>query len=96
MGEDRMIRNSERGSAMLVTMILMAALLAGGAALVSVQTSSTRSASMTRNGISAQYCAEAGLVAARRYVAASYAQWGVALADTAAAAPAIPAEPAFF
>src|SRR5262245_1852306 len=91
-----MRRNPERGSAMLVSMILMTALLAGAAALVSLQTTSTRSAEMTRSGISAEHCAEAGLVAARTAVASNYGQWSTALAATVAAAPNVPAEPAFF
>lgn len=81
---------------MLVTMVLSAALLAGAAALVHVQTVSTRSAGMTRTGISAGYCAEAGLIAAHNAVAANQASWGTALAASAAAAPNAPNEPAFF
>lgn len=91
-----MRRNRERGSALLVAMIMMAALLAGAATLVQLQTTSTRSAGMTRSGISAQHCAEAGLVGARNAVASNYGQWSTALAATVAAAPNIPAEPAFF
>jgi Tfp pilus assembly protein PilV len=90
-----MRRDPQRGSAMLTAMILMSALLAGAAALVHVQMTSTRSAEMTRSGISAQYCAEAGLVAARQTIAANPGQWAAALAASAAAAPAPPAEPAF-
>ncbi len=89
-------RNSERGSAMIVTMILTTALIAGAAALVSVQLHSTRNASMTNVGIKAEHCAEAGLVAARSAVAGSYAQWATALAQTAAAAPDLPPLPSFF
>ena len=89
-------RNSERGSAMLVTMVLMTALMAGAAALAHIQTTSTRSAQLTRTGITAEYCAEAGLVAARSAVANNAASWPTALAASAAAAPAAPAEPAFF
>jgi hypothetical protein len=82
---------------MLVTMILMAALLAGAAALAQIQTTSTHSTQMTRTGISAQFCAEAGLVAAHSAVASSYSSWGTALATTAATpAGSIPTEPAFF
>jgi hypothetical protein len=68
-------RNPERGSAMLVTLILIAALLAGAAVLVSMQVSSTRSSEVTRTGTSALYCAEVGLAAARPVVAANYATW---------------------
>jgi len=91
-----MSRNPERGSAMLVAMVIMAALLAGAAALASLQTTSTRNTAITRDGISATYCAEAGLVAAHPFVAASYTQWTTALEATVAAAPNPPAEPAFF
>jgi len=89
-------RNAERGSAMLVTLVLTSALMAGAVALVHVQTSSTRTAEMTRAGISATYCAEAGLIAARNAVAANQGSWQAALAASAAASPNAPAEPAFF
>ena len=78
---------SQRGSAMLVTMIIIAALLAGGGVLAKVQLSGTRSTGLHRTSIDAQYCAEAGLAAARPVVAASYAQWGTALAASGAATP---------
>src|SRR5512135_2585388 len=68
-------RHPERGSAMLVTLILIAALLAGAAVLVSMQVSSTRSSEVTRTGTSSLYCAELGLAAARPVVAANYALW---------------------
>jgi hypothetical protein len=68
-------RNSERGSAMLITMILVAAILAGAAVLVSLQLGSNRSTEVTRTGISALYCAEAGLAATRATIAASQSQW---------------------
>jgi hypothetical protein len=70
------MRQSERGSAMLVTMILIAALLAGAAVLAAMQMSSTRSSDVTRTGMSATYCAEAGLAQARAIVAANYTNWG--------------------
>lgn len=70
-----MQRHPERGSAMLVTLILIAALLAGAAVLVSMQVSSTRSSEVTRSGTSSLYCAEVGLAAARPVVAANYATW---------------------
>lgn len=65
---------------MLVTMILIAALLAGAAVLAKMQIHSTRGAQITRVSISALHCAEAGLVAARPAVMTSYAQWNAALA----------------
>lgn len=73
-----MKRNRERGSAMLITMIIISALLAGAAVLVSMQLVSNRSADITRSGLAATYCAEAGLSAARAAVAANYHQWNAA------------------
>ena len=69
------MRQSERGSAMLVTLILMSALLAGAAVLAAMQMSSTRSSDVTRTGMSATYCAEAGLAQARAVIAANYTSW---------------------
>ena len=74
-----MKRNAERGSAMLVAMILMAALLAGAAVLVSLQIGSNRSTELTRTGISALYCAEAGLTATRATIAVNQSDWGTYL-----------------
>lgn len=70
-----MTRNSQRGSAMLVAMILMAALLAGAAVLVSLQLGSNRSTELTKAGISALYCAEAGLTATRATIAVNQSDW---------------------
>ncbi|MBV8755996.1 MAG: hypothetical protein JO257_01895 [Deltaproteobacteria bacterium] len=69
------MRQQERGSAMLVTMILVAALLAGAAVIAAMQMASTRGSDVTRTGMSAVYCAEAGLSAARPVVASNYASW---------------------
>ncbi len=62
-------RNPESGSAMLVTLIIISALLAGAVVLVSMQLSSNRSTDLTRSSMTALYCAEAGLLAARRVIA---------------------------
>lgn len=64
---------------MLMTLIVVASLLAGSAVLVSVQVTSTRGANLTKNGLSALYCAEAGLAAARAPVASNYGQWNASL-----------------
>ena len=71
----RRTRRHQRGSAMLVTLILVSALIAGGAVLVSMQMSSNRGAEVTNTGMTALYCAEAGLAAARPIVIASYTSW---------------------
>jgi hypothetical protein len=69
-------RARQRGSAMLVTLIIIGALLAGGAVLVSLQLASNRSTDLSRSGMSALYCAEAGLSAARPWVAKHYTTYG--------------------
>jgi hypothetical protein len=58
-------QDPENGSAMLVTLIIIAALLAGAVVLVSMQLSSNRSTDLARSSMSSLYCAEAGLHAAR-------------------------------
>ncbi len=67
--------HAQRGSAMLVTLILVAALLAGGVVLTSMQMNSNRATEVTNTGVSAMYCAEAGLAAARTAVVANYTSW---------------------
>jgi hypothetical protein len=74
---------------MLVTLIVIAALLAGAGVLVSMQLGANRASDLTRNGMSSMYCAEAGLVAARPIVAANYPLWNAALlAGSGAGEPA--------
>lgn len=80
-----MRRREERGSAMLVTLVIIAALLGGAAVMVSLQLASGRSSDLTRSGMSALYCAEAGLAAARPIVMSSYGQWNAALLASAPA-----------
>lgn len=75
-----MTRHSERGSAILVTLIIVVALLGGGALLLGMQLKATKSTDIARSGMTAMYCAEAGLTAARLIVANNYAGWNVALA----------------
>ncbi len=72
---NRRNQRTERGSAMLVTLIIIASLLAGAAVLVSMQLSSTRSSDLTRSGMASLYCAEAGLTATRTAVAANRTSW---------------------
>ena len=71
----RHTRSGQRGRAMLVTLIIVSALIAGGAVLVSMQMSSNRGAEVTNTGTTALYCAEAGLAAARPLVISSYTSW---------------------
>lgn len=88
------MRTSQRGSAMMITMILVAALLGGAAVLAGMQIASTRSSDLTRLGTQSTYCAEAGLALARPIVLANYSQWQSAIAAYAAA-PTAPTEPAW-
>lgn len=74
-----MTRCAQRGSAMLVTLILIAALLGGAAVLVSTQLAASRSTDLVRMTMLSADCAEAGLVSARPVVLASYALWAGSL-----------------
>jgi len=76
---ERPRRQRERGSAMLVTLVVISSLIAGGVVLVSMQMQSMRSTTLTRNGLSAMYCAEAGAIAAHQTVALNYNSWGPTL-----------------
>ena len=67
-----MKRQAERGTAILITMIVTVALLGGGAVLVGMQMSSTRSTEVARSSMTALHCAEAGLNAARKPVNDAY------------------------
>jgi hypothetical protein len=69
------MRQRERGSAILVTMLIIAALMAGAGILLSLQLRSSRTSDFTRSGTAALYCAEAGIAAARNVVAQSYSGW---------------------
>lgn len=90
-----MRRTPERGSAMIVTLILIAALLAGGSVLLQMQMTSTRSADLARSNMSAMFCAEAGLSAARPIVAENYPQWNASLCTTSKTNPDACTEPAW-
>ena len=93
----RAMRTGQRGSAMLITLVLIAALLAGAAVLVQLQISSTRSSDLTRTGTRSNFCAEAGLALARPIVLAQYTQWAPALqqSNTALLGGTAPVEPSF-
>ena len=85
-------RDRQRGSAMLVTLIVIVSLLAGAAAVVSMQLGSTRSTDLQKTGMTATYCAEAGLAAAAPVVAANYPAWNASLCTlrpTIGATPAL-------
>ena len=73
-------RHGERGSAMLVTMIIVLALMSGLAVLSAVTMASSRSADSSRMSNLALHCADAGLATARGAAAANYMGWNAALA----------------
>ena len=79
-----MTRANQRGSAMLVTMIIIAALLAGAAVLASMQVNSNKATELTRDGLSSLYCAEHGLTAGKQAVLDAYGTWNTALAANCA------------
>lgn len=74
-------RRSEQGSALVVTMIILSALAAGAASLVSVQSSATKGGELSTSGAKSLYCAEAGIAAGVPAVAANYSQWAASLAQ---------------
>jgi hypothetical protein len=68
---------------MLVTMMIIAALMAGAGILLQLQLRSSRSSDFTRSGTAALYCAEAGIAAARNVVAQSYSGWNGSMCTSA-------------
>lgn len=88
-------RRRQRGSAMLVTMIVITSLLAGAAVLVSMQLASNRSTDLTRTGLEATYCAEAGLNAAMPQVMAHPELWATALTSCGGVYPCAPEQSIF-
>ncbi len=73
------MRQRERGSVMLVTMIAIAAVIAGAAVMTSMQSSSSHGAEISHTSRVGLYCAEAGLDAARATIMANRAAWNPAL-----------------
>lgn len=67
---------------MILTMVIISALLAGAAAVASMQLKSSRGADLARSQIASLHCAEAGVVAARATVMNNYAQWNESLTST--------------
>lgn len=72
------MRARERGIAVLTTLVLVVALVGGGAVLIGLQISSSRSTGIVRDDMTVLYCAEAGLIAARPFVTANVTGWNTA------------------
>jgi hypothetical protein len=64
---------------MIMVMVILAALVAGGAVALYVQTGSTRATGLTRFSRSALFCAEAGLNATRALIINNYPSWNAVL-----------------
>lgn len=75
------MRRPQRGSALLITMILVFALLGGGAILLGLQLSSSKSAAATKRKLNSTYCAESGLASAHGLLAVNQAVWSPALCN---------------
>jgi hypothetical protein len=71
----------QRGAALVVTLILVTALLAGGALAMYLQLADTRSTQYVTESRGALFCAEAGLAGARAYVTDHSSQWALMLDD---------------
>jgi hypothetical protein len=74
-----MNRTQERGAALMVVMIVMAALMTAGGLAIYVSSSEIKSTGYVATSRQALFCAEAGLAASRSVVTANYASWGLAL-----------------
>lgn len=66
---------SQRGSILVVVLVILIALLAVGAVAVRMLTTDTRGLRNKKLATDSRYCAEAGLNVARPVVAAHYADW---------------------
>ena len=75
-----MNRRSERGSVMIIVMVILTALLSAGAVAIYVQVSDTRTTGLIRSARSSLYCAEAGLPEATRQLMLHYTDWPLVLA----------------
>jgi hypothetical protein len=75
----RVRQSSERGAALAITMILVSALLAGGALALYLQLADTRGAQYVTESRASLFCAEAGLTGARDYISTQAAQWPLML-----------------
>jgi hypothetical protein len=73
------MRDPQRGAAMMVVMVVMAALMTAGGLAIYVSNSETRSTGYVSSSRQALFCAEAGLAQARAVVTANYASWNAVL-----------------
>ncbi len=71
--------HGQRGAVMVLVLVILVALLAGGAVLLQLQLGSTRQTGVAADKRAALYCAEAGLTAARAVIVNNYADWSLIL-----------------
>jgi hypothetical protein len=86
-------RQRERGAALMVTLIIIASLLAGAAVVVSLQMGANRGTDLTRSGMTAEYCAETGMERAAPIVAGNYLMWGSSMCGSASEVNCLPSSP---
>ena len=94
-GTNTQQRRSEAGTALLITLFLIVALLGGGATFLSMQLTSSKSAGVVKQKITSQACAEAGLVAGRSAVASNYPLWSVSFCTSSCVVGSASSEPTF-
>lgn len=70
---------------MLLVAVILVALLAGGGVALYLQLQSTKSATMVKSATSSLFCAEGGVVAARKIIAANYSSWSEVLSGGSSA-----------
>jgi len=71
----RCANRSETGTVLVLVLTVLAALLAGAAVALRLQTSDTKAAGLANSARTSLYCAEAGLAASRPIVAAHFSTW---------------------
>ena len=74
-----MTRSGERGSAVLIVMLVIGSLIAVAAALTTLHNKQSQASEVTQKSAAARYCAEAGIAAAQSTVVANAASWNASL-----------------
>jgi hypothetical protein len=73
------MRRREQGSAMIIVLVAIAAMLTSAAVLVHMTRGTLNSVSVHRDGLTGLYCAEAGLSSVKPTVIANVGSWNSAL-----------------
>lgn len=83
-----MRQSSQRGAALVITMIVVVALMSLAALALYLQTADTKAAQYSTSGRGALYCAESGLAGAQDYVMNNSGSWNAMLDSTTSNDPA--------